>query len=196
MNDALRAEWENAGYEKYMGSAAVVPPPPKNFIRVYHLSPEEFAISNVKLGRMKVARFLDLNAPFELMALNFRERRMRKVVRDFKSVYDSHTGLFCFSADWTDPVLWSHYGDKHRGICLGFNLMRDCAQEVQYEDERILANLGEEGDPLILNKELQDLLLRTKYRHWQYEKELRVFVPLEGAITEGSMHFCPFDQKR
>ncbi|MCH7777567.1 MAG: DUF2971 domain-containing protein [Gemmatimonadetes bacterium] len=194
MNNALRAEWKKAGYHTKMGSAAVVLPPHKKFIRVYHLSSAEFAISNIKLGRLKVARFSDLNDPFELMALNLRERRMRKVVRDFKNTYDSHTGLLCFSADWRNPVLWAHYADKNRGICLGFNLMRDRAQQVQYKDERILANLGEEGDPLTLSTELQELLLRTKYRHWEYEDERRVFVPLEGAITEGSMHFCPFDQ--
>jgi len=194
MNKALRAKWIKAGYPGEMGSAEVVPPPPRDFIRVYHLTSAEFAISNIGLGRMKVARFLDLNDPFELMALNLRERRTRKVVRDFKNAQDSHTGLLCFSANWTNPVLWSHYGVKHRGICLGFNLMRDRAQKVQYKDERILANLGEEGDPLTLDNELQDLLLHTKYSHWKYEDELRVFVPLEEAIKEGTMHFCSFDQ--
>ncbi len=78
MNDALRAEWKKAGYHTKMGSAAVVPPPPKNFIRVYHLSPAKYAISDIEHGRIKVARFSDLNDPFELMALNLRERRLRR----------------------------------------------------------------------------------------------------------------------
>lgn len=194
MNQAFRELWAAAGYGSDFGSAAVVPPPPSDFIRVYHLTSAEYAISNIALGRLKVARFSDLNDPFELMAVNFRERRTRHIVRDFKNAYDSHTGLLCFSADWTNPVLWSHYGAKHRGMCLGFNLRRDRAQRVHYEDERLLAQIGEEGDPTGISEELQQLLLRTKFKHWHYEQELRIFVSLEHALKEGRLYFYPFDE--
>jgi hypothetical protein len=127
MNRALRTQWVAAGYRSTCGSAAVVPPPPKKYLRVYHLTSAEYAVSNIGLGRIKLARFSDLNDPFELLAVNFRERQVRKIVRDFKDAYDSHTGLLCFSADWTNPVLWSHYAEKHRGVCLGFNLTRSRA---------------------------------------------------------------------
>ncbi len=23
---------------------------------------------------------------------------------------------------WSNPVIWAHYGDKHRGLCLGFEV--------------------------------------------------------------------------
>ena len=183
-----------------MGSAAVVPPPSEEFIRVYHLTSAEFSISNIALGRLKVARFSDLNDPFELMALNLREKRNRKIVKDFKNAYDSQTGLLCFSADWTNPVLWSHYGAKHRGVCLGFDLKRSRTQrrsriqKVQYEDRRIRDELGEETDPLNIDEEIQKRLVGTKFSHWKYEEEYRVFVPLKNALKEGMMHFCNFDQ--
>ena len=193
MNNALRLEWQKAGYRTDMGSSAVVPPPPKDFIRVYHLTSAKFAMSDIENCRMKVAKFSDLNDPFELMALNLRERHVRKVVRNFKNEQNNHTGVLCFSADWTNPVLWSHYAAKHHGVCLGFDLMRDCAQQVKYRDKRILTSFGEEEDPLTLDKNLQSLLLRTKYRHWQYEKELRVIVPLEETDKDGELHFRPFD---
>ncbi len=193
MKNALRAEWKRAGYRPDMGSAAVVPPPPAGFIRVYHLTSAEFAISNIALGRLKVARFSDLNDPFELMALNLRERRIRKIARDFKDAYDSQTGLLCFSADWTNPVLWSHYGAKHRGVCLGFDLKRTRAGKVQYEDKRILDKLGDKEDPLGIDEELQKRLVSTKFRHWEYEEEYRVFVPLKNCVKEGMLHFCRFD---
>jgi hypothetical protein len=119
---------------------------------------------------------------------------VRKVIRDFKSTYDSHTGLLCFSADWTNPVLWSHYGQKHRGICLGFNIKRSRAEKVRYKDKRLLAELGDEEQPLEIDKKLQKLLLCTKYRHWRYEEERRVFVKLEDAKREGRLYFCPIDE--
>lgn len=194
MNNALRAQWKAAGYSSECASAAVVPPPPQNFIRVYHLTSEEYAIGNIALGRMKVARFSDLNDPFELMAANFRERHVRKIVRNFKNAYDSHTGLLCFSADWLNPVLWSHYGAKHRGVCLGFNLQRSRAQTVRYEHERLLLKINESGEPTDLDPELRDLLLSTKFRHWEYEQEVRVFLPLDQAQQEGALHFYPFNE--
>jgi hypothetical protein len=106
MKEALRQEWVGAGYISKMGSAEVVPPPPREFIRVYHITSAELGVSDIGLSRMKVARFSDLNDPFELLAMNFREgKTARKVIRDFKDAYDSHTGLHCFSANWTNPVL-------------------------------------------------------------------------------------------
>lgn len=176
-----------------MGSAAVVHPPPAEFIRVYHLTSAEFAISNIVLGRLKVARFSDLNDPFELIPLNLRGKRTRKFVRAFKNAFDRQTGLLCFSADWTNPVLWSHYGAKHRGVCLGFDLKKTRSLSVQYEDKRIPDKLGENGDPLKINEKTQKRLVRTKFRHWEYEEEHRVLVPLKKAVNEGMLHFCRFD---
>ena len=170
MHKEYRREWEKAGYGSFMGSSEVVLPPSDQFKRLYHITSAEYGLNDIGLSRLKVARFSDLNDPFELMALNFRERRVRHAVLNFKDAYNAKTGLLCFSADWTNPVLWSHYGSKHRGICLGFNVLRSSQiQEVQYEDERILVNLSNSGEPT--SRDLQELLIRTKFRHWQYEEE-------------------------
>lgn len=192
-NPLLAIEWRRAGYESRMGSDIAVPPAPPGFVRGYYLTSADHAINNISLGRLKVARFVDLNDPFELLALNFRERAIRKIVRDFKSTYDAHTGLLCFSSDWTNPVLWSHYGSKHSGICLGFDLAKNLVQEVLYQDDRLLAEIGDEGTPAGLDQALQDLLLRTKFRHWEYEREIRRFIALESGMREGALHFYPFD---
>jgi hypothetical protein len=192
LNRALREYWVKAGYKSTAGSAAVTKPPPRKYLRLYHLTTADHAISNIGLGRLKLARFSDLNDPFELLAVNFRERVVRNVVRDFKSTLDSHTGLLCFSADWTNPVLWSHYGQKHRGICLGFNVRKTGAEKVRYKDKRLLTQL-EGGEPYAIDQDLQNLLLCTKYRHWRYEEEWRVFVKIDDAKREGRLHFRPFD---
>lgn len=192
-DNSLRDEWEKAGYSRFGGSVCIMLPPPQNYLRVYHITSSEHAISNLALSRLKVARFSDVNDPFELIALNFRERNVRKVVRDFRSTKDATTGLLCFSANWTNPVLWSHYGIKHTGICLGFDVDRNLLpQFVDYEDERITAALSDSGNPLDLPDNLKEKLLRTKYRHWQYEEEIRIFIELGSAISEGRIHFYPF----
>jgi hypothetical protein len=186
--------WESAGYDSNMGSCLVVPPPPPEFIRVYYLTSAEFAISNIALGRVKVSRFSDLNDPFELLSPNFKERHVRRVIRAFKQRTDGQTGLLCFSSNWTNPVLWSHYGARHSGICLGFNLQRSLAQEIDYRAERLVEQLDESADPDRLDERLTQLLLRTKFSHWAYEGERRMVVSLSHATQEGNLHFLPFQQ--
>src|ERR1700681_4254027 len=93
-----------------------------------HLTLLEHAKTNIQFRRLKVAMFSDANDPFELLALNCRgrgKREARKVLRQFKESQDDETGVLCFSRSWSNPVLWSHYADKHKGVCLGFDVKED-----------------------------------------------------------------------
>lgn len=192
-DEKRRYEWVAAGYSAKGGSVCILPPPKPDVLRVYHLTAESHAISNLALGRMKVARFSDLNDPFELMALNLREGRDRSIIRNFKNSVHSETGLLCFSANWTNPVLWSHYANKHHGICLGFDLKRTMDPKyVKYEPERIKAATLQTGELNDLTPDVQQALLCTKFDHWRYEEEVRVFVRLSDMALEGNLHFFPF----
>ena len=187
--------WEDAGYEPGMGSAWVRLPPSRDKIAVYYFTSADHAISDIALSRIKVGRFSDANDPFELLALNFlRERARVPALQDFREKQNSQFGMLSFSQNWVNPVLWSHYADKHRGICLGFDLNRGKAQEIQYQDARLRDELDHaQDDPTKLSAELQALLTRTKSHHWGYEREVRVIVELAGMIREGTLHFYPFD---
>lgn len=193
MNKRLRQRWTQAGYPATMGSAEVVPPPATpEFLRLYHLTAMKHGLSDLTHQRLKVARFADLNDPFELLALNFKEKSIRTAVREFRASYNSKNGLLCFSSDWTNPVLWSHYAERHTGICLGFDVPRAHVQKVDYADKRILAALDDDVVPFELSDTHKQLLLRTKFSHWEYETEYRIFVPLSKATREGSFFFRPF----
>lgn len=92
-------------------------------------------------------------------------------------------------------MLWSHYADKHKGVCLGFDVKEDLLEEVKYADELLKARLGDDEDPPLIPEELQQLLMVTKFRHWEYEDEVRRFVQLSEATKEGELFFWPFDEK-
>jgi hypothetical protein len=53
---------------------------PDGFKRVYYLTPAQFAISNVALQRIKVARFSDLNDPFELLGVDRSKVKNRRAL--------------------------------------------------------------------------------------------------------------------
>lgn len=188
-----RQLWITAGYGLKMSSASVTKPPPPHLIRAYHFTSADHALNDLAHSRLKVARFSDANDPFELLALNFREHHVRKVMREFKSSNNSQTGFLSFSRNWNNPVLWSHYASRHHGVCLGFDLLRARVQEVEYEDQRILAQLDEFNDPTKIDADLKQRLLCTKSSHWDYEEELRVFVELKDAEAIGSLHFHAFN---
>lgn len=191
VNKAFRQLWVAAGYDERMGSAWVCPPPSNRTLRVYHFTTEKYATSNIKQGRLKIARFSELNDPFELLGANFKEREIRNVVRDFKAKFSAKTGLLCFSQNWTSPVLWSHYSEKHKGICLGFNVPKTSLQHVEYSEDR-LSPFEDDADPSKLSIRLQERLQYTKSKHWCYESEVRLFVELKHMLQDGSLYFCPF----
>jgi hypothetical protein len=116
---------------------------------------------------------------------------VRAVIADFRKGFDDENGLLCFSADWTDPVLWSHYGAKHTGICLGFNVKKDILRKVIYQTSRMVHDFKNET----VSEKLSDIILCTKFASWAYERESRVLVELTSARKEGDLHFVPFDDE-
>ena len=92
-------------------------------MRVYHFLPAEFALASISLKRIKIARLSEVNDPFELQALNVGGRKkFRAALSEWKGDLDQTKGMLCFSKSWQDPVLWSHYANRHHGICLGFDV--------------------------------------------------------------------------
>lgn len=191
---AYGVDWTRLGYPKEMGSAKFLPPPERNFVRAYYFTSAEHGISNISLNRLKVARFSEVNDPFELWALNTHNREIRKLVGRNKDLQNSKTGLLCFSKNWTNPLLWSHYATKHKGICLGFDLRRDEVIETVYEEKRIRIESSTHGAPLSIPTDIQDRLHRTKFNGWGYEEELRIYVDLSKAKKEEGLYFLPFEE--
>lgn len=141
-----------------------------------------------------MSRFSDVNDPFELLAVNVGGRKdVRKHLAEWRTSLNSRQGLLCFSEDWKNPVLWSHYAAKHGGICLGFNLDDKLGKRVTYQSDRFVANFDKPSVPdFELDPALVDALRCTNYKHWEYESEVRVFVDLEVRVKEAGSYFFPF----
>ena len=81
--------------------------------------------------------------------------------------------IFCLTTKPTSLLMWAHYADKHRGLCLEFDATAEKiwgARRVVYAD-RFLSTSAE----TIANSEkLVELSLLTKSTEWAYEEEYRV----------------------
>ncbi len=90
-------------------------------------------------------------------------------------------GVCCFSSVYNSPLLWSHYGDQHKGICIGYDLNRKprpIPRRVDYGGSRIIqtskiakALINEEPEA---KEELDRNVLMLKAPGWKYEREWRL----------------------
>jgi hypothetical protein len=162
-------------------------------VRVYHLLSAENGLSDVSLRRIRISRIRDLNDPFELLAVRADGNELRKVLRSWGDEFNRGKGLLCFSKAWHNPVLWSHYASKHRGMCLGFDVADGLLQDVQYTKDRLSVPYIENMPEVRLDEDFVRELLRTKFEHWAYEEEVRAFVALDHSTVESGSYFHPFD---
>ncbi|MBA1155019.1 DUF2971 domain-containing protein [Microvirga mediterraneensis] len=161
-------------------------------MRVYHFVNQEYGLEDIKRRRLKIATLNDLNDPFEL-GVDSPDPAVRSAFRSLKNKLAQAFGLLCFSRDWKNPVQWSHYADRHRGLCLGFDVPDDVLTPVIYKaqlpkpDMAVLKGLGEPATEHIKQ------ILSTKFRHWRYENEVRCFLKIEDEDeVKAGLYFAPF----
>lgn len=155
-------------------------------MRVYKFLTAEFGLKSLSEKRLKISTLEDLNDPFELLPYDLSDRTHRMAVRMTRDYFSRTWGMLCFSSNWRDPVLWAHYADKHKGICIGFDIPDEMniTKRVNYVSERL-------PFPESLSIEHSDALLYTKYSSWAYEEEVRVFLTIEDQ--ENGLYFRGFD---
>lgn len=157
-------------------------------MRVYYFTKSKYGLENIKLSRLKISTFNNLNDPFELLGVELSDRNARKALQFEKDQFSSSHGLICFSADWQDPVQWAHYAENHKGICLGFDIDNKILKKVSYVKYRLKYDLINSSDRI--NK-----LLTTKFYHWSYEKEHRIIIPIDKLTAENGLYFESFSNK-
>jgi hypothetical protein len=94
----------------------------------------------------------------------------------------SERRIYCLTPDPDSTLMWSHYAENHRGICLEFgvdNPLFSLALQVLYASEY----------PLWLPHEFEARqgrtieMILTKAEEWRYEKEFRLISILSGPET-------------
>jgi hypothetical protein len=151
-------------------------------MRVYKFLSCKYGLRAVRERRLKISEVRSLNDPFELLPFDLSDPELRKWVISSRDEIGKNRGLLCFSQHWHNPVLWAHYAESNKGLCLGFDVP-DGQQAVEYVEHPIqFTHLG----PEIANK-----MLFTKYEHWRYEEEIRLWAALNQK--SGDYYFHDFD---
>jgi len=161
-------------------------------MRLYYFTSTTYGLQAIHNRRLKIARILELNDPFEFLSPVFEDRQSRAIANRWKAQMSKRFGVLCMSTTWQHPLLWGHYGDKHAGICLSFDVLEQKAfTAVEYVQARPTLQDLNITDLHEMDEARMKRLLHIKFEAWSYESEYRVFVRLENA--EKGLYFANFE---
>ncbi len=100
------------------------------------------------------------------------------------------TGFTCMTEEWSNRLMWSHYGQSHKGICVGFRTRPNIGEavlpfaanflEVKYISDRPVWSIK----AMMSGNQQADVITQTFFRKdkvWEYEKEWRYTSPIDDG---------------
>ncbi|MEI9948271.1 MAG: DUF2971 domain-containing protein [Pseudomonadota bacterium] len=108
------------------------------------------------------------------------------VVGQYQEQLERECGVFSLAEDRGNLLMWAHYADMHKGICLEFDTSivpfdADLHQVIYQEALPVLAM------PVVDFEAFADSVLLGKSSHWRYEQEWRLvrqkIVPGERVLA-------------
>lgn len=94
-------------------------------------------------------------------------------------LYELHIRVFCFSKTFQNPLMWGHYGNSHKGFCVGYDL-NDILNIPKNKDNLCFGEVSYTDDiPLLSNEDIEKgAALYYKSSDWEKENEFRATIYL------------------
>ena len=130
-----------------------------------------------------------------------RERLLLRLSIEQELLCQYDKGIVSLAESSTCPLMWSHYGDQHKGICIGYSIperIADKVGRVQYVGDRYvraekLVTMLEGCE--IARREVDRAVLFRKAKSWQYEREWRLIGSLGIANSPMEMEELIFGMR-
>jgi hypothetical protein len=137
-----------------------------NFDKVY----SHLRMTNKQFGWGKDDKFITVRAK----DICGNPDNLAKLLSDFKTGTVDARGISCFSESDSILLMWSHYADSHKGVCLTFDVEKDpIFFSIPYKVEYPLEY--PKIDPFLNERKNEvQLIFATKSSEWSYEKEYRI----------------------
>lgn len=184
-------------------------------ITLYKYIKAEYLPDFLKNGFLKVSKIGEVNDPFEYTSSYASEESLAEIIsaigiscnvenvkQRFEDVQKQWMGYWnqqikrsavryiSFSTICSSPLMWGHYADNHRGVCLVFkfklNELNTYFPNTQicriiYSDERVsfipvLLSYKSPFDYHCAFRLFQHLCSFSKAKEWEYEKEARLYI--------------------
>ena len=174
-------------------------------------------IDTLVKGTIYCARPIRLNDPFDcqvdiknsaknaISRLSGRKQETLVKLAKLKDFFDNiqnsikSAGICSFSLVIEEPLLWSHYANEHKGLCLTYEIpfqsffepkkqIKGAIIPVDYGENLLtdwfIKNTPEKGkiDTKKFSNSLVEKVLSVKGTSWGYEKEVRIICSKEGSV--------------
>jgi hypothetical protein len=162
---------------------------PQKLYRYRSLKKFEQELGAIKDGYVFCAAYDNLNDPMEGV---FRSSKIFRESDNYgdarRAILENKTriGLSSFSEVHDHELMWAHYADQYRGICIAYSfakLLDDLDKDVSfvrmYYNEMVPIVRHSRQEP----NEVAKLVLSYKNYRWLYEREWRMFGP------RGKVHY-------
>lgn len=167
----------------------------------------------------------DLNDPFECTAFGFRDSEDSSITATVatnacKNRFSRKYGVLSLTRQPLNALMWSHYGDYHQGVVIGFDSdlagFSDTKRNVipsQYGEVIYSATKPHKNIPIIEEQELMDIgenisfdldtfnLVKRAFLYksveWAYEEEVRVVKNIGGipfGYHSGTGRYCEWNK--
>jgi Protein of unknown function (DUF2971) len=120
-------------------------------------------------------------------AREYLQRLMVSEVKDFIDNSYKASGVLSLSATWRSPLLWSHYADEHKGVCIEYTIdapPHAGLRQVNYGGSRNIKTSEikkwKETDDAKIERSISDAYFLSKSREWSYEREWRDISDSQG----------------
>jgi hypothetical protein len=150
------------------------------FFREVNNSPE-FAHRKMNESELQSQVIECVNNP-ELLRQRYRDQNIEEIKK---------IGVCCFSESDDKLLMWSHYGAKHKGICLTFDVKEDIQlfssipYVVEYPSKYPKINAIRERGFF----KLRHHVFATKSSEWSYEEEVRIIRDDRFSSYRGEVKF-------
>lgn len=151
---------------------------PKNFNDPFDCVSDRLRFDISDVGTDVEKDLLTLKQMFGSNLAGIPEKKLEVFYQDSIKHKISQTVACCFALIHDNPLMWSHYADKHKGACLMFEFNK---KSPFPEIETNLLTFGainyDEPPPLNYLKDKEGgifSLFLNKSRHWKYEQEFRI----------------------
>ncbi len=151
--------------------------------KIYKFSSlNEFARDIIVTEKFFFSDWEKMNDPMEGFFQYYKDEHQQQEIDALYSEKNKY-GISCFSKNYNEILMWSHYADNYNGICIEVepdNAL--CSEnkikikEMEYEDnvQMLLKDNGSTPDAIEL--------LSKKITKWVYEKEVRVFCNKKNSL--------------
>lgn len=118
-----------------------------------------------------------------LIATSFQDKEaFQKKINEISKKTIGKLGLSCFTQTKDNLLMWAHYTEDHKGVCLEFDHTKDEAfftpfKKVTYVKAYPIYNYYNDKNNVVAQ------LMLHKSSHWKYEKEIRLIKKKSGIYS-------------